>query len=199
MMANIDSVLKSRDITLPTKMHIVSVFTVVMCGCESWTIKKAECQTIDAFELWCWRKLLKVSWTVGRSTQYIHWKDWCWCWSTRILVIWCAQMTHWKSPWCWKRWRAEGEDGIRRWDGWMASLMQWTWTWASSGSWWGTGKPGVLRSMGCKESDTTGWLKRNNMHEWPYFSICVLTPSIDAFFQLYLIDILKLYAEDFAI
>ena len=70
-MTNLGSVLKSRDITLPTKMHIVSVFTVVTCGCESWTIKKAECQTIDAFELWHWRKLLKVSWTVGRSNQPI--------------------------------------------------------------------------------------------------------------------------------
>ena len=69
----LDSILKSRDITLPTKVHLVKamVFPVVMYGCESWTIKKAECQRIDAFELWCWRRLLRVPWTAGRSNQPI--------------------------------------------------------------------------------------------------------------------------------
>ena len=73
VMTNLDSVLKSRDITLPTKVHLVKamVFQVVMYGCESWTIKKAECQTIDAFELWCWRRLLRASWTARRSNQSI--------------------------------------------------------------------------------------------------------------------------------
>ena len=68
-MTNLDSILKSRDITLPTKVHLVKamLFPVVMYGCESWTIKKAEWQRIDAFELWCWRRLLRVPWTVGRS------------------------------------------------------------------------------------------------------------------------------------
>ena len=72
-MTNLDSVLKSRDITLLTKIQIVKamVFTVVMYGCESWTIKKAECQRIDAFELWCWRRLLRVPWTARRSNQSI--------------------------------------------------------------------------------------------------------------------------------
>ena len=72
-MINLDSILKSRDITVPTKLCLVKamVFPVVMYGCESWTIKKAECQRIDAFELWCWRKLLKVPWTEGRSNQSI--------------------------------------------------------------------------------------------------------------------------------
>ena len=70
---NLDSILKSRDITLPTKAHLVKalVFPVVMHGCESWTIKKAECQRIDAFELWCWRRLLRVPWTAWRSNQSI--------------------------------------------------------------------------------------------------------------------------------
>ena len=85
-MTNPDSVLKSRDITLPTKIHIVKamVFPVVMCGRESWTINKTECQRIDAFELWCWRRLLRVPWTTRRSNQSIkrrsglgvHWKEW---------------------------------------------------------------------------------------------------------------------------
>ena len=73
VMTNLDSILKSRDITLPTKVRLVKaiVFPVVMYGCESWTIKKAECQRIDAFELWCWRRLLRVPWTVRRSNQSI--------------------------------------------------------------------------------------------------------------------------------
>ena len=85
VMTNLDSILKSRDITLPTKVHLVRamVFSVVMCGCESWTIKKAEGGRIDAFELWCWRRLLRVCWTARRSNQSIlkeislgvHWKD----------------------------------------------------------------------------------------------------------------------------
>ena len=85
VMTNIDNILKSRDITLPTKVHLVkaTIFPVVMYGCESWTIKKAECQRIDAFELWCWRILLRVPWTARRSNQSIlkeinpeySWKD----------------------------------------------------------------------------------------------------------------------------
>ena len=85
VITNLDSILKSRDITLPTKVHLVKamVFPVFMSGCESWTIKKAEHRRIDAFELWCWRRLLRVPWTAGRSNQSIleeispgvHWKD----------------------------------------------------------------------------------------------------------------------------
>ena len=70
-MTNLDSILKSRDITLPTKVNLVKVFSVVMYGCESWTIKKAKCQRIDAFELWCWRRLLRVPWTAGKSNRSI--------------------------------------------------------------------------------------------------------------------------------
>ena len=72
-MTNLDSIFKSRDITLPTKVHLVKamVFPVVMYGCESWTVKTAECQRIDAFELWCWRRLLRVLWTARRSNQSI--------------------------------------------------------------------------------------------------------------------------------
>ena len=72
-MTNLDSILKNKDITLPTKVHLVKamVFPVVMYGCESWTIKKAECRRIDAFELWCWRRLLRVPWTAKRSNQLI--------------------------------------------------------------------------------------------------------------------------------
>ena len=73
-MLNLDSILKSRDITLPTKVHLVKamVFPVVMYGCESWTVKKAECQRIDTFELWCWRRLLRIPWAARRSNQSIE-------------------------------------------------------------------------------------------------------------------------------
>ena len=123
---------KSRDSTLQTKVCIVKamVFAVVMFGCEKWNIKKAECQRIDAFKLWCWGRLLKVSWTTRRSKQSIlneiileySWK-WCWSWNSSILVIWCEQTTHWKSPWCWERSRVEEEEGVRGWVGWMASSV----------------------------------------------------------------------------
>ena len=77
VMTNLDSIFKSRDITLPTKLHLIKamVFPVIMYGCEGWTIKKAECQRIDAFELRCWRRLLGVPWTARRSSLNIHWKD----------------------------------------------------------------------------------------------------------------------------
>ena len=77
VMINLDSIFKSRDITLPTKVHLVKamVFPVVMYGCESWTVKKAECRRIDGFEVWCWRRFLRVPWTARRSVLGVHWKD----------------------------------------------------------------------------------------------------------------------------
>ena len=79
----------------------------------------------------------------------VHWKDWCWSWNSNISATWCEEeLTHLKRPWCWKRLKAEGEGDDRRWDGWMASPTRWTWVWVSSGSWWWTGKPGMLQSMG---------------------------------------------------
>ena len=122
-----------------------------MYECQSWTIKKAECWRIDAFELWCCRRLLRVPWTARTSNQsilmeinpeYIHWNDWCWSWSSYTLATWC----HWKRLWCRERLKTEEEDD-REWDGWMTSLTWWPWVWASSGSWWWTGKSGVLQSM----------------------------------------------------
>ena len=153
-MTNLDSMLKSRDVTLPTKVHLFKtmVFPVVMYGCESWTIKKAECWRIDPFELWYWKRLLRVPWTESISNQSIlrnsvlniHWKDWCW--SSKTLATLCKEPTHWKRPWCWERLKT-GEGDDRGWDGWMASPTRWTWVWASSRSWWWTGRPGVLQSM----------------------------------------------------
>ena len=131
-MTNLDGVLKSRDITLPTKVHIIKamVFPVVMYRCESWTIKKAEHQKVDVFEMWCWRSLLRVPWTARRSILNIHWKDRSW--NSDTLATWCEKLTHWKRPWCWERLRAGGEGGVRGRNGWMAPPTQQRWMWANS-------------------------------------------------------------------
>ena len=141
-----------------TKVHLVKamVFPVVMYGYEICTIKKAEHQRIDAFELWCWRRLLRVPWTARRSNQSIlkeinpeyHWKDWCWSWSSNTLATWCKELTNCKRLWCWERLKAGGEGNNKGWDGSMASPTQWTWVWASSRRQWRIGKPGVPQSRG---------------------------------------------------
>ena len=135
-MTNLDSILKSRNIALPTKVHLVKavVFPVVMYGCESWTIKKAERPRIDTFELWCWRRLLRVPWTARKSNQSIL-KEISPEYSLEGLLLklklqyfghlmW--RMTRWERPWCWERLKAGGEGDDRGWDGWMASPTQWT-------------------------------------------------------------------------
>ena len=173
-MTNLDSILKSRDITLPTKVHLVKamVFPVVMYGCESWTIKKAECRRIDTFELWYWRRLLRVPWTKRRSNQSIlkeispeySLEDWCWSWNANTLATWYEELTHLKRPWCWETLKTRGEGDDRGWDGWMASLIQWTWVWANSGRLWRTERPGMLQSMGSKRVRHE-WLSNNNPQE----------------------------------
>ena len=160
VMAKLDSVLKSRDINLSTVVHLVKamVFPVVMYGCESWTVKKAECWRIDAFELWCRRRHLRVPWTARRSNQYILKEISPGCSleglmlkpKLQYLATWCEEMTHWKRPWCWERLTA-GEGGGRGWNGWMASLPRWAWGWANFGRQWRTGKPGVCSPWGHKE------------------------------------------------
>ena len=80
----------------------------------------------------------------------IHWKDWCWSWNSNILATWCEELTHWKRLWCWEILKAGEEEGDRGWDGWMASPTQRTWVWVNYGSWWWTGRPSVLQSMGSK-------------------------------------------------
>ena len=123
--------------------------------CKSW-IARAEHWRIDAFELWCWRRLLRVPWTARRSNQSIlkeispgvHWKDWCWSWNSNTLATSCEELTHWKRLWCWEGLGAGGEGDDRGWDGWMASPTRWTWAWVNSRSWWWTWRPGVPQFMG---------------------------------------------------
>ena len=123
-------------------------------------VKKVVWGRFDAFKLWCWRKLLSV---LGKSTLNIHCKDWCWSWNSSILVIWCKQLTHWKCPWCWERLRAEGKEHVRGWDGWMISLIQWTWTWQTSEDDEGQRGLTYCSPWGCKESDMTAWLNNNKV------------------------------------
>ena len=89
-------------------------------------------------------------------TLNINWKDWSWSWSSNTLATWCKWLTHWKRPWCWERLRTGEEGGNRGWDGWMASLTQWTWVWASSRRQWRTGKAGMLQFMGLQSRT---WLR----------------------------------------
>ena len=153
-MTNLDSILKSRDITLPTKVHLVKamVFPMVMYGCEGWTIKKAEHRRIDAFELWCGR----VPWTARRSNQSILKEISPGClleglmlkWNSNSLATWWEELTYLKRPWCWERLKSGREGDNRGWDGWMASPTQGAWVWVNYRSWWWTGRPGVLWFMG---------------------------------------------------
>ena len=166
--------IKKQRLTLPTKVRLVKaiVFPVVMHGCESWTIKKAESWKTDAFELWCLRRLLRVPWTarwanqsiLKRSVLGVHWKDWYWSWNSNTLATLCEELTHLKRPWCWEGLGAGEEGDDRGWDGWMALPTQWTWVWVNPRSWWWTGRPGVLRFIGSQRvrhdwaTELTDWL-----------------------------------------
>ena len=168
MFYKLDSVLKCRDITLPTKVYIVKavVFPVAMYVGENWTVKREGWAPRN----WCFQTvgLEKILESPLDSKEIkpvnpkgnIHWKDWCW--RSNTLATWCEELTHWKRPWCWERLRAGGEGDDRGWDGWMASLTQRPWVGVNSGSWWWTGRPGVLRFMGSQSrtqlSDWTDWL-----------------------------------------
>ena len=115
--------IQKRDITVSTKVRLVkaTVFPVVLYECESWTIKKAECRKIYAFELWCCRRVLRVFGLQGNQTSQssrksilnIHWKDWCWSWNFNTLATWCEELSHWERPWCREKLKA--------------SLIRWTW------------------------------------------------------------------------
>ena len=156
-MTKLDSILKSRDITLPTKVHLdkAMVFSVVMYGCESWTIRKTECQRIDAFELWCWRRHLRVPWTARKSNQFIL-KEISPEYSLEGLMLklklqYFGHLMQ-RTDSFGKTQMLGNIEGWRRrsnrgWDGWMASLTQCTRVWVDSRSWWWTGRPGVLRFM----------------------------------------------------
>ena len=122
-----------------------------------------DCEESWAPKNWCFwpvvlEKTFESPWTAKRSNQSIlkeisvHWKDWCWSWNSNTWATWCEELTHLKRPWCWERLRAGGEGEDKGWDGWMASPTQWTWVWVDSGSWWWTGRPGVLWFIGSQRA-----------------------------------------------
>ena len=159
VMSNLNSIFKSRDITLPKKVHLLKamVFPAVMYGCESWTVKKAERRGIGAFELWCWRRLLRVPWTARRSNHSILKEISPGCSLEELMLklklqyfghlMWRVDSLE-KTLMLGGGLGAVGEGDDRGWNGWMASPTQWRWVWVNSGSWWWTGRPGVLRFMG---------------------------------------------------
>ena len=151
-----------------------------MYGCESWTVKKAEYWKIDAFELWCWRRLLRVPWAAKRSNQSIL-KEISLEYALEGVMLKhkfqyfghqrYEELAHLKRPWCWERLKTGGEGDNRGWDGWMASPTQWTWVWVNSGSSWWTGRPGVLWFMGSQRvrHDWATEVNSTNMQMTPPF------------------------------
>ena len=138
-MTNLHSILKTRDITLPTKVHIVKtlLFSVVIYGCDSWTRKKNWRFWTVVLE----KTLERIPWTTRNSNQSnlkeinpeYSLEGLSWSWSSNTLATWCRELTYLKRPWCWERLGAGGEGDDRGWDGWMASPAQWTWVWVNSG------------------------------------------------------------------
>ena len=147
-MTKVDSILKSRDITLPTNVHLVKALVglwrrlsaeelmLLNCGVgeDSWESLGLQGDPTSPF----WR----------RSALGLLWKEWCSSWNSSTLATSCEELTHLKRLWCWEGLGAGGEGDDGGWDGWMASPARWTWVWVNSGSWWWTGRPGVLRFMG---------------------------------------------------
>ena len=195
-MIHLDSILKSRDIAFPTKVHVVKamVFPVVMYGCEGWTIRKAEGRRIDVSELWHWR-LLRVPWMARISNQPIL-KEISPEYSLEglMLKLKLQYFGHlmWRTDSLEKtlmigKLKAGGEGDDRRWDGWMASPTQWTWVQASSGSWWWTGKPGELQSTGSKRAG----------HNWATELNLVVQHFVKKFILLWQFEILTLSYSKF--
>ena len=177
-MTNLDSILKSRDITLSTKAHLVKamVFPVVMYGCESWTVKKAEPQRIDAFELWCWRRHLRVPWTARRSNQPTLKEIGPGCSLEGLMLKLKLQYfghLMWRVDWLEKTLMLGGIGGRRRTGRqrmrWLDGITDSEWVWVNSGSWWWTGRPGMLRFMGLQRvrhnrATKLNWTELINMY-----------------------------------
>ena len=176
--SNLDSILKSRDIPLPTKVHPVKAmfFPIIMYGYENWAIKKAEHQRIDAFELWCWRRLLRVPWTVRRSNQSILKETIPGCSLEGLMLklkfhyfgYLMRRTDSLEKTLMLGKIKGRGEGDDRGLDGWMESLTWWTWVWASYRSWWWTGKPVMLQSVGSQRighnwETEVNWTEQRNL------------------------------------
>ena len=179
---------------------LTKVFWVVMYGCESWTIKKAEPRTIDAFELWCWRRLLRDPWTARRSNQSTLKEISPVCPFLGLMLK--LKLKYFGHPMrradsfektCWERLREGGEGDDRGWDGWMASLTQWTWVWVNSGSWWWTERPGLLQSTGSQRVRHDWATEVNWTHQCTLLSY-ELKKKISLFLilaQIYILELLR--------
>ena len=178
-MTNLDSILKSRDITLLIKVHLVKamVFPVVLYGCESWTIKKAERRRTVMLDFWTvvLEKTLESPLDYKEIKPVNHKGNQSWIFTGRTdaeaPIVWPPDVKKrlTEKPWCWVRLKAEGEGDKRGWDDWVVSQTRWIWVWASSGSWWRIGKPGVLQSMGSQRvgHDWVTELKnQNDISQW---------------------------------
>jgi len=152
-----------------------------MYGCESWTIKKAEFRRTDAFELWCWRRLLRVPWTARRSNQSILKEINPQCSLEGLMLKLKLQyfghlmqrVDSFEKTLMLGKIEGGGEGDDRGWDGWMASLTQWTWVWVNSGSWWWTGRPGMLRFMGLQRVRHDWVTELNWCWLWGRLCMCV--------------------------
>ena len=179
-MTNLDSILKTRGIIWLTMVHLIKamVFPIVIYGCDSWTIKKAESWRIGAFQLWYWRRLLRVPWTARKSNQSIlkestlniYWKDWCWTWNSNTLAAWCEEHFHWKRPWCWERMKAGGEGDDRERDGWMDHHLNGREFEQAPEDGEGQGSLACCSLGGCKDLDMTQRLNNNKVIHYQVFS-----------------------------
>ena len=189
----------------PSSGIVTSLTTPKMYGCESWTVKKAKRWKIYAFELWCWRKLLRVPWTARRSNQSILKQISPRCSLEGLMLKLKLQYfghLMWRVDSLEKTMmlggiEGRGEGGDREWEGWMASPTQWTWVWVNSGSWWWTGRPGVLRFMRSQrvrydwETELTDWLNLQNNLGMPsvlylcysFFPLILIKQSLSLFFS----------------
>ena len=130
-----------------------------------------------------WESLgLATSPSYRKSVLNIHWKDWCWSWNSNILATWCEELTFWERPWCWESLKAGGEGDNRGWDGWLASPTYWTWVWINSRSWWWTGWPGILQSMGSQKVGHD-WVTELNWTDW-LFEYLLSSNLLSIFFSI---------------
>ena len=166
------------------------IFPVVIYGCEGWTIKKAEPQRIDALWTVVLEKTLESPLDCMEIQPVYPKGNQSWIFigktdaETKTLATWCEELTHLKRPWCWERLRAGGQGDDRGWDGWMASLIRRVWVWANSGSWWWTGTPGVLQSIGSQsQTRLSNWTEVSLIYSQiikPLIKNIFSSPSSDA-------------------